>query len=344
VRLVASSSGPIPPRTTAGSDDMMAAVGHPSAETCKVCRNALGNKLHQAKEMMFGLRDIFTYVECAACGSVALLDPPADLGRFYPSQYCSFRAKETGIRGLAKKLRVQAYFGHGFGLGSWIAQRYPRPDLAAMARLAIPKNHRILDVGCGEGKLLLELRALGYRSLTGVDPFIESDLDYGNGVRVRKCFLSDLANSVSSVWDLITFHHSFEHIPDQLETLQAAAQLLAASGTCVVRIPVIGYAWEKYGTNWVQLDPPRHFFLHTEKSMELLAQKAGLRVKSIDYDSNEFQFWGSELYCRGIALNAAGVPREFFNPAQFRGFKKKADELNAERRGDQAIFHLTIGA
>jgi SAM-dependent methyltransferase len=321
-------------------DGAVAAIGQGQAVECRICGNRSSNKTHRAKEMMIGLRDSFAYVECAHCGCVSLINAPADLGRFYPGDYCSFRAKEGGLRGLAKKLRVQAYFGHDFGLGSWIAARYPRPDLATMARMAISKKQRILDVGCGGGKLLLEMSTLGYENLTGTDPFIESDLDYGNGVVVKKCFLTNLARTTKPAWDVIMFHHSFEHIPDQLETLQAAARLLTPNGRCVIRIPVIGYAWEEYGTNWVQLDPPRHFFLHTEKSLELLAQKAGLQIKSIEYDSFEFQFWGSELYRRGIALKTAGVPRRFFSAQEFRDFKKKSDELNVDRRGDQAVFVL----
>jgi len=307
---------------------------------CKICGNMLGNRTHEACEMMFGFRDIFTYVECSACGCVALRDRPKSLDKYYPHTYSSFARKVHWLRRLAKKLRARSYFGQGFGVGSWIADRYPRPDLAAMARMAVPKDRRILDVGCGTGKLLLELCALGYKNLAGTDPFIESDLDCGNGVLVKKCFLTELARTPKLAWDLIMFHHSFEHIPDQLETLQAAAGLLAPNGSCIVRIPVVGYAWEKYGTNWVQLDPPRHFFLHTEKSVQLLSEKAGLRIKSVEYDSFEFQFWGSELYVRGIALGAKGVPRRFFTAKEFRDFKRKSDDLNAARRGDQAMFVL----
>ena len=309
---------------------------------CRVCGNELGNRIHQAREMMFGFGDCFEYVECADCGCVGLVQEPADISRFYPTNYYSYLAKEGGLRGLAKRLRAQAYFSRRYGLGSWIAARYPRPDLAAIARMAIPKSHRILDVGCGGGKLLLELNQLGYENLTGTDPFIEADLDYGNGVVVKKCVLSHLARSAKQAWDLIMFHHSFEHIPDQLGTLHAAAQLLAPEGICVIRTPVIGYAWQEYGTNWVQLDPPRHCYLHTEKSLELLSQKAGLKVKSVEYDSNEFQFWGSDLYRRGITLRSDGVPGRFFSAKQFRDFKRKSAELNAARRGDQAMFVLGL--
>jgi SAM-dependent methyltransferase len=323
-------------KLTVGTD----VLSQPCGAGCRLCGNRSGNRTHYAREMMLGLREEFSYIECVRCGCLALADIPTDLRRYYPPDYCGFQAQEGGLRGLAKQLRVQAYFSCGYGVGNWIASRYPRPDLAAMARMAVPKGCRILDVGCGGGKLLLELSALGYKQLSGIDPFVESDLEFNNGVRIRKCFLTDFARTSDSLWDLIMFHHSFEHIPNQLETLQAAAQLLARNGICVIRIPVLGHAWEVYGTNWVQLDAPRHLFLHTERSLQMLSQKAGLRIVSVEYDSFEFQFWGSELYRRGIYLKTDGVPRRFFSARQLRGFTKKSQELNAARRGDQAIFRL----
>jgi len=34
-------------------------------------------------------------------------------------------------------------------------------------------------------------------------------------------------------------------------------------GWCVIRIPTVSsFAWEHYREQWVQLDAPRHFFLH----------------------------------------------------------------------------------
>ena len=306
---------------------------------CKICNNASGNRVHRTKEMMFGLGDTFAYVECAACGCVGLMDPPSDLSKFYPPTYCSFRGQESGLRGLAKQLRVHAYFGHRSLLGSWIVRRYPRPDLGAMARMSFPKNLRILDVGCGDGKLLRELKTLGYENLMGTDPFVESDIDLGNNVIVKRCRLTDLQGVAE--WDVIMFHHSFEHIPDQFETMKAAARLLAAKGLCVIRIPVIGYAWQHYGTQWVQLDPPRHFFLHSEKSMELLSLQSGFRVQSVSYDSNEFQFWGSELYRREIPLRTAGVPHKFFSARQLSDYRRRSAELNMRLQGDQAVFVLS---
>jgi len=108
---------------------------------------------------------------------------------------------------------------------------------------------------------------------------------------------------------------------------------------------VSSYAWEKYGHNWVQLDAPRHLYLHTEKSIRAIAQKTGFEVKDITYDSYEFQFWGSEQYLNGISLKAPeslenGLERSIFTKKQIKEFKRVAADLNKKGAGDQACFYL----
>lgn len=108
---------------------------------------------------------------------------------------------------------------------------------------------------------------------------------------------------------------------------------------------VSSQAWEIYGPDWVQLDVPRHLYLHTEKSMRTLARKAGFIVKDVIYDSDEFQFWGSEQYKNGISLKAPeslenGLENSMFTKRQIEAFKRKIKELNAKGMGDQACFYL----
>jgi SAM-dependent methyltransferase len=314
-------------------------IGSARQTLCRICGDASDHVVHLAREMMFGTRATYEYFACSACGCLQALDPPRDLGSFYPDEYVSFRARDSGLKGTLKRLRAYSYFGRDLGLGRWIVHRYPDRDLAAMARLRFPKTWNILDVGSGNGRLLLELHAVRYRRLTGLDPFIREQISYSNGVRILKNVLSRLDESG---WDLIMFHDSLEHVPDQVETLSAAAQRLAPGGRCLVRVPMLGWAWEHYGTDWVVLDPPRHLFLHTERSLGLLAARCGLRVLSVEYDSDEFQFWASELYRRSIPLATAGVPRRFFSGRQLRDFRRRSRELNASHRGDTAAFLLAV--
>ena len=147
-------------------------------------------------------------------------------------------------------------------------------------------------------------------------------------------------------WDVIMFHHSFEHLSDQVETIRSVARLLSKNGLCIIRIPTVtSYAWENYKEHWVQLDAPRHFYLHSIKSMQLLATRLGFRIERILYDSTGFQFWGSEQYRRDIPLiadhsYAVEQERSIFSKSEIERFEEKAQLLNSEGRGDQATFYL----
>lgn len=311
---------------------------------CAICLNGDGNQVHHAREMMCGLRTPFQYLECSVCGCLQLMDPPVDLAPFYPDEYYSFKPRTStlgwgsGIMDAVKKVRGEACLGRPSLLGDYLKAKFPRPELDAISRTAVDRHSRILDVGCGSGKLLLELRELGFMMLTGVDLFCPATTS-PDGIDLRKGRVEDL---LGTSWDLIMFHHSFEHIPNPVETLTVVRHLLAEKGECLIRIPVVGWAWQHYGVNWAQLDAPRHFFLHSEESMRRVANDAGLTIVNVEYDSTEYQFWGSELNAQDISLASIGSKswEEMFNRKQAQDFREKARELNRQGRGDQAIFYL----
>ena len=204
------------------------------------------------------------------------------------------------------------------------------------------RRHSVLDVGSGTGALLLDMRAYGFKHLTGVDPFIERDIDYVNGVRILKRHLEEYDGR----HDLVMLHHAFEHMSGPLGVLQRIRVLLHPDGVLLLRIPIASSeAFETYGTDWVQLDAPRHLYLHTRRSMDLLARQAGFAIIRVAYDSTAFQFWGSEQYRRDIPLLDArsyhvNPGASVFTAAQIADFEARARRLNEQERGDQACFYL----
>ena len=42
--------------------------GNMKGRMCKICGNTDGNKIHAAREMLFGYREEFKYIECSKCG------------------------------------------------------------------------------------------------------------------------------------------------------------------------------------------------------------------------------------------------------------------------------------
>ena len=206
----------------------------------------------------------------------------------------------------------------------------------------LTNDTHILDIGCGSGGLLYLFAEVGLNHLLGIDPFLEKDIVYDNGLKILKKSIHD----VEGKWDLIMFHHSFEHIPDPTETLCKVAELLAKGGICLIRIPTVSsFAWENYKENWVQLDAPRHFFLHSLDSILRLAEKAFLKLEKVVFDSSSFQFWGSEQYKRDIPLKSEqsygqNPNKSIFTKADIKKFEQEAKELNLKNQGDQAAFYL----
>jgi SAM-dependent methyltransferase len=198
----------------------------------------------------------------------------------------------------------------------------------------------VLDVGCGSGRDLLALRNCGFSNLLGVDPFIKEPITYSGGVQVLKCNLQDIQRT----FHLVTMHHVFEHVINPLETLNHARNLLAPGGQILIRIPLSdSFAAQKYKEKWVDLDAPRHITLQTRKSMKLLAEKSGMKIVRVVYDSYELQFWGSEQYLLDIPLmdkrSYQNNPQEkIFKDETIRMFAEQSERLNKEEKGDQAAF------
>jgi SAM-dependent methyltransferase len=308
---------------------------------CRICDNGEGNRTHSAREMMFGTGDEFRYLECGACGCLQLLDVPADLGKYYPTGYYSFCSSAVGRGGrLLRSLRRRHYLwysqGRGFA-GRLVAAWREKPFYYDwLCRTGARPESAILDVGCGGGEFLLRLAAEGFSDLTGIDPYLQGDREVGPGVRLRRRCLTDWEGA----YDLILLNHSFEHMADPLGVLRSIHRLLRPGRFALIRTPVASsQAWRTYGTGWVQLDAPRHLFVHTVDSLGRLAGQAGLQVEDVFYDSNEFQFIGSELCRRGLALTDP-TGGALFPPAERERFRRTAEQLNRSCLGDQAGFYL----
>ncbi|MBE7178576.1 MAG: class I SAM-dependent methyltransferase [Mucilaginibacter polytrichastri] len=285
--------------------------------------------------MMFGFRDAFAYTECANCGCIQIDILPENIEKYYPDYYYSFHLevpplkRKPFLKRLFKDQRIRKIY-----------RRKKEPFLEYLKAIDASASSKILDVGCGSGQLICRLFNEGFEYVAGVDKFIPQEINYGYGVKILKNGLDALADQS---YDVVMMHHVLEHVEEQLAEMKEAYRVLKKNGHLIVRIPVKSAAWEKYHENWVQLDAPRHYFLHTQNSFEKLASDAGFVIKNRVYDSTAFQFWSSELYRRDLALYDGKTPRrpeDHFSQSELQEFTRQADALNNEKRGDQAVFYL----
>ena len=288
---------------------------------CPVCQSSAGN-LHLVREMMLGTRDQFLYSECAECGCLSLAEAPDDLNQYYPFDYCKLKSRPPSI---LRKLRNALYLSRYSFLVNW---RH-RKDLDVIRRIKLKKNMTFLEVGGRSGSLLTDLRELGYDA-HGVNCFLDGDLKDRYGVRVERKTLAE----VTGKFDVILFRHSLEHMP--IEMLRIAREHLKSNGSCIVCIPVLGWAWQTYSTDWAELDAPRHLVVHTNKSFALLAEKSGFRIDRVVFDSTEYQFWASNWYQRNVPLIHMPQPTR----RQRSRMRRLAEALNLIGKGDTAQFYL----
>jgi SAM-dependent methyltransferase len=321
----------------------------PVTHQCPICRSA-GNRRHSAREMLIGTRDPFEYAECTSCGCLFLLDPP-DLAPYYRAAgyYPLMAADEARPTGLRRLIRVAAAELALRSLPVAAVRRIPNPASGVvepiphwsvlLRRGGARPDSAILDVGCGSGGFLYLLRRNGFSNLTGLDPFVPESVG-SDGLRIYK---STLEQFEGGPYELVFFNDSFEHVPDPIATLRAAAERLTESGTIVIRTPLAdSHAWRTYGANWVALDPPRHLVVQTRASMMKASAEVGLRISEVVYDSTSLQFWGSEQCARDIPLSDARTPA--FPKEQLRRWAREADKLNRGQSGDHAAFILRRAA
>lgn len=318
------------------------AAGERTGPPCRFCGSGRVAAAYTAREMMYATGEPFTYHECAACGSVQIAEIPEDLARHYPADYYSYgdAAFPGGVRGWMATQRLRRVFAGRGVAGAVLQALFPhqRPGVRQWLshRGARGVGRRILDVGCGSGKLLRELRRAGYTRLLGVDPFIPADLHHPDGVIVLRADVSD----IDGEFDVVMMHHVLEHVPDPLSVLQAVARLLAPDGYALVRVPTVSSrAWDELRERWPQLDPPRHLAVPSLDGLREVARRAGLRVDEVVYDAEAWSAQAAELYAQGLPM--AEIGRRTPPRARLRALRREARALNRAGRGDQVAAYLS---
>lgn len=313
---------------------------------CRICLNDKNNQEFQIREMMFGTKKFFEYIKCSECGCMQIKTIPGNLEQYYPLDYKYFKItypkKQNKFKtNIKKSLSRYCITGRFTFTGYLLNKIFSAGYIEKLQGLDLDLNSHILDVGSGIGNTLKLLSEYGFSELTGIDPYIEKDFIHDNFKIYKKSI-----DKVSEQYDFVILNYVFEHIPEPLQMLKDISRILKPGRFAMIRIPVIDcYAWRKYKENLVSLEAPRHLYIHSEKSIELLAEMAEFTLKNVVYDSSDFQFWASEQIMNNIPLMNQSDKfikphKELFSEKQLQAYKQKASELNQNNDGNSAIFYL----
>ena len=163
-------------------------------------------------------KDAWTYVRCAGCGLVSLAPPPgpAELEDGYAGY----------LSGDPREVRAWAF------MTAPVVKR-ARDLLEAAAGGC---TGRLLDVGCGYGFFLREMKARGW-SVEGIE-LCGTGAEHAAraGIPVFRRPLDSLSLPAGS-YDAVTLFYVIEHVPDPVATLEEVHRILRPGGLVLLRWP-----------------------------------------------------------------------------------------------------------
>ncbi len=148
--------------------------------------------------------------------------------------------------------------------------------LAAGLPAAGSAPRRILDVGCGTGTMLGELRRFG--DVHGVDPE-PAAVEYCHSQGEAQVQLASGAEvpHPDGAFDLVTLLDVIEHVEDDQTLLREARRVLRPGGSVLVTVPAYAWMWGP------QDEISHHTRRYTRPDLRDSLSRAGLRVDRASY-------------------------------------------------------------
>ena len=236
---------------------------------------------------LFPMPGGFSVARCEACGLARTLPevPAAEIGRYYPPSYYGVQNRrfhpllEWAVT-VFRKRRV------------WQIQRFVATG-------------RALDVGCGRGITLSQLRDEGWAT-AGVE-ISETAAAQARAALGDSIFVGDV---VEGPWepesfDVVVLWHVLEHLPDPFAVLAKTRQLLRPGGLLVIAVPNLESLQAlATGGRWFHLDVPRHYWHFGTRILTRLLEAKGFRIRNVSHFSLEQNPYG---WLQSL-LNRAGFP------------------------------------
>jgi len=321
----------------------MGKVQSNSKNLCRICNNYHNNQIYLTKEMLNGTKETFNYMKCSNCGCLQILDIPKDISQYYTSNYYSFRYENRIKTFLRMQWAKYSYNNNKLNIIGWLIflLKGDYIDITYLKKLNLKFNTRILDVGCGMGHTLVTLSSIGFNNLMGVDPFIDNSCEK-NSIKILKKYITELDGE----FDLIMSNWSFEHMDNQLEILTNFNRLLDKNGTIILRIPIVdSLAWKEYNVNWYNMDPPRHLYIHSYESLNIILKKAGLNVVNVYHESNWLSLFHSDCYKNDITYVDSFLLKNRFKILlnkllKYKFYIDKNKHINENEESDLVCFIL----
>lgn len=157
----------------------------------------------------------------------------------------------------------------------FVARRRLLLDLLARA-LPPDGKRRVLDVGCGTGILLRDLRAWG--AVTGMDSSdLALDFCRQRGETAVTAGSATRIEAPAAAYDLVTELDVLEHVDDDAAAAREVARVLAPGGTALFTVPALPALWSRHDVI------NRHVRRYRAAELRAVVAGAGLQVRRLSY-------------------------------------------------------------
>ena len=263
---------------------------------CPICNSKDYTLAHKAlRDVTFGVAagswDIWV---CNSCSSGFLNPRPSTrsiklaYGNYYthePSRTVQVDSKPHNLRTAVSNGFLNWRFGTNLKpaakLGIPFALMWPpvRRKLEQRFRQLprIPKEGKVLDLGCGNGNFVAKLTSAGITA-EGVD-FDTNAVRQAKsaGLNVHYGDITYYENATSE-FDIVTMSHVIEHIHNPTHCLEDIHRLLKKPGFLHMEYPNINsLGHETFGQDWRGLEVPRHLTLPSMRGIQHILKKVGFR-------------------------------------------------------------------
>lgn len=265
---------------------------------CPICQSSVVQKRLELYDDRYGYPGVYSLVRCRECSHL-FLDTSfrqEAINILYSNYY---PRKEFDVNDFKPAPAVS-------GLHAWLNGE------RRSAYCWVPRNVRVLDVGCGWGE------ALAYHQSRGCDAYgVEAD-DNAKRVADRcglkiKIGLFDASLYPEGFFDYVTLDQVIEHLASPIQTLKDIASVLKKNGVLILSTPnAQGWGAAVFGRKWINWHTPYHLNLFSKDSIGFAAHKAGFAMEQIrTVTSSEWLYY---QFAHLITFPPLNTPSIFWSP------------------------------
>lgn len=258
--------------------------------SCIICHNKVSLIHKDLFDDRYGALGKHSIYRCENCGFARTIPgiKTDEISSFYSNNYPLAKVTSESIKSSVNKLP------------NWVLWLLGKDNIA---HYYVKPAMKVLDVGCGAGVSLLEIKRMGAIPF-GVEPDPNAQkLKRKLNLQIYSGFISDIP--ASNKFDAVTASQVIEHTDDPVKFLKKARELLNPNGQIILCFPNIDSIYRKiFGKKWLHWHIPYHLNFISSKALKKIANSINLRI--VKKRTITVNLWTIYQLCMVVLKNKEG--------------------------------------